>query len=107
MNGIQGTNPGGRQWNRILDAVVTIIKYKKSTIDHAIYIKFFTDGIVSYLTISTDNDLNTTNNETEFLELKIGFNSFNFISELKTIFSSRNSVLLLVVLRTLSVDFLR
>ena len=39
MNGIQGTNLAGRQWNRLLDAVVTILKYKKSTIDHAIYIK--------------------------------------------------------------------
>ena len=36
MNGIQGTNTSGIQWNIILDAVVTIIKYKKSTIDHAI-----------------------------------------------------------------------
>ena len=25
MNGIQGTNPDGRQWNRLLDAVVTIL----------------------------------------------------------------------------------
>ena len=41
MNGIQGTKPAGRQWNRLLDVVVTIIKYKKSTIYHAIYIKFF------------------------------------------------------------------
>ena len=36
MNGIQGTKTSGRQWNRLLDAVVAIIKYKKSTIDHAI-----------------------------------------------------------------------
>ena len=41
MNGIQGTNTDGRQWNRLLDAVVTIIKYKNSTIDHAIYINLF------------------------------------------------------------------
>ena len=46
-----------------------IIKYKKSTIYHAIYIKFFTDGTVSYLTVSTDYVLNTTNNETSFPEL--------------------------------------
>ena len=26
MNGIQGTKPAGRQWNRLLDAVVTILK---------------------------------------------------------------------------------
>ena len=41
MNGIQGANPAGRKWNRLLDAVVTILKYKKITIDHAIYIKVF------------------------------------------------------------------
>ena len=66
MNGIQGTNPDGRQWNRILDAVVTIINYKKSTIDHAIYIKVFADGTMSYLTVSTNDVLNNTNNENAF-----------------------------------------
>ena len=39
MNGIQEKNPDGRQWNQLLDAVVTIIKYKKSTIDNSIYIR--------------------------------------------------------------------
>ena len=68
MNGIQGTNPDGRQWKILLDAVVTILKYKKITIDHAIYIKFFTDGTVSYLAVSTDYVLNTTNNDTAFTE---------------------------------------
>ena len=43
MNGIQGTKPAGRQWNILLDAAVTILQYKKSTIDHAIYIKVFDD----------------------------------------------------------------
>ena len=38
MNEIQGTKPLGRQWNIILNAVVIILKYNKSTIDHAIYI---------------------------------------------------------------------
>ena len=66
MNGIQGTNPAGRQWNRLLDSVVTIIKYKKITIDHAIYIKVFADGTVSCLTVSTDGFLNTNNNENAF-----------------------------------------
>ena len=36
MNGIEGKNPSGIQWNRLLDAVVTILKYKRSKIDHAI-----------------------------------------------------------------------
>ena len=36
MNIIQGTKIAGRQWNIILDAVVTILKYNKGTIDHAI-----------------------------------------------------------------------
>ena len=69
MNGIQETKQAGRQWNRILDAVVTILEYKKSTIDHAIYIKVFDDGTVSYPTFSTDDVLNTTNNENAFPEL--------------------------------------
>ena len=69
MNIIQGTKPSGRKWNIFLDAVVTILKYKKSTIDYAIYIKVFTDGTVSYLTVSTDDIFNTTNNENAFPEL--------------------------------------
>ena len=69
MNGIQGAHPYGRQWNRLLDTVVTIIEYNKSTIDHVIYIKVFSDETVSYLTVSTDDVLNTTNNENVFLEL--------------------------------------
>ena len=59
----------GRQCNRLLDAVVTILKYKKSTIDHAIYIKVFNDVTVSYITVSTDDVLDTTNNETAFPKL--------------------------------------
>ena len=66
MNGIQETKPDGRQRNRLLDSVVTVIKYEKITIIHAIYINFFTDGTVSYLTVSTDDFINTTNNETVF-----------------------------------------
>ena len=69
MNGIQGTKPDGRQWNRLLDAVVTILKCIKSTIDHDIYIKVFTGVIVSYLSVSADDVLNTTNNENAFTEL--------------------------------------
>ena len=49
--------------------MVTKIKYKKIVIDHAIYIKFFSDGTVSYLTVSTDDFLITTDNETAFPEL--------------------------------------
>ena len=60
MNIIQGTKPDGRQWNRLLDSVVTFFKYKKSTIDHAIYIKVFTGGTV--FTFYTDDVPNTNNN---------------------------------------------
>ena len=73
MNVIQGTKPYGRQWNRLLDAVVTILEYKKSTIDHTIYINFFAGGTVSYLTVSTDDVLNTTNNDNAFPELTRAF----------------------------------
>ena len=61
-------NPGkktvGQQWNRILDVVVTMIKYKKITIDHTIYIKVLSDVTIYYFTVSTDDFLNTTNNKT-------------------------------------------
>ena len=46
-----------------------MLKYNKITIDHDIYIKFFSGGTVYYLTVSTDDFINTTNNETEFTEL--------------------------------------
>ena len=66
MNGIQGTITEGRQWNIILDTVITIIKYKKSTIDHDIYIEVLYDGAISYFTVSTDDGLNITTNYTVF-----------------------------------------
>ena len=69
MNGMQGKNPSVRQWNRILDELVTFMKYKKITIDNAIYIKIFPYCTVSYLTVSTDNVLNTKNNVTAFYEI--------------------------------------
>ena len=62
MNVIQGTKQAELQCNRLLDAVVTIIIYKKIIIDHSIYIKVFCDGKVSYLTVSTHGVLNTNNN---------------------------------------------
>ena len=43
------------QWLQLL--------YIKSTIYYAIYIKVFSGGIVSYITVSTDNVLSTTNNK--------------------------------------------
>ena len=73
MKGIQGTKPSGRKYNILLDAVITIIKNKKSTIDHAIHIKFISFGTVSYIIVSNDDVLNVTNNETAFTELKIFF----------------------------------
>ena len=49
--------------------MVKIPKYKKRTIDHAIYIKVFSDITVSYIRVSIDDVINTTNNETTFPEL--------------------------------------
>ena len=69
MNGIKGTKPAGRQWNKLLYAVVTIIKYKKSTIYHAIYIKFFSGETVSHPKVSTYYFLNNNNNKTAFIEI--------------------------------------
>ena len=64
----KGKKPAGQQWNRLLYSVFVIIKYNKSTIDNAIYIKVFYSGTVLYLTVSTYDVLNTTNNETVFPE---------------------------------------
>ena len=64
MNGIQGTKPDGQQWNQLLDAVVIMMKYKIITIDHAIFVKVFYNGNVSYITVYTYDVLNATNNET-------------------------------------------
>ena len=50
--------------------MVKILKYKKSTIDHSILIKVLYDGIFTYLTVSTDDNINITNNETAFTELR-------------------------------------
>ena len=53
--------------------MVTITKYKKIKIDHAIYIKFFSDTTVYCIAVSTDDFLNTNNNETKSPELRIFF----------------------------------
>ena len=76
MNRIQGVKPSGKQWNRLLDAVVSNLKYKKIKIDNAIYIKVFSDVTVSYITFSTDDVINTTTNETAFTELRIFFEEY-------------------------------
>ena len=69
MNGIQGTKPAGLKFNRLLDVLVPTLKYNKGTIYHSIYIKVFYDGTVSYIKVSTDDILNTYNNETKSPEL--------------------------------------
>ena len=76
MNWIQGPKPTGRQWGQLFDAVVTILKYKKSTIDHSIYIKVFSGGTVSYIAVFTYYVLNTTTNDTVFTELRIFFEEY-------------------------------
>ena len=62
MHGTQGTKPSARKWNRLLYELVTILKYKNSTIYHDIFITVFTDAKVSYLAVSTDDVINSTNN---------------------------------------------
>ena len=46
MNGIQVTTLAVRQCKRLLDAVVTIHKYKKVIEDDDIHIEVFSDGTV-------------------------------------------------------------
>ena len=79
MNGIHATELARRQWNQLLGAVVTVLKYRKITIYHAIYIKFLSGGTVSNLTVSTDDVLNTDNNETKFTYLRGVFEEYSEI----------------------------
>ena len=53
--------------------MVTIIKYKKITIDYSMYIKVLSDETFSYLIVFTDYCHSTTNNETAFTELRMVF----------------------------------
>ena len=50
-----------------------MMKHKKFTTDRAIYTKVFYYGTVSYLTVYTDDLLNTTNNKTSFPECRSVF----------------------------------
>ena len=59
-----------QQQNQLFDAMVTTLKYLKSTIDHAIYNLVLSDGTVSHITVSTDDVFNTTNNKTTFPHLR-------------------------------------
>ena len=70
MNVIQETKPPGLQYNQLLDAVVTMMKYENSTTSHDIYINVFSNGIVSYVSFNINGVLNNTNNETSFPELR-------------------------------------
>ena len=72
MNLIQKKTSAGRQWNQPLGAVVIIIKYKKSTMYNAIYIKVLSNVTLSYSKGSKYDILNTTNNKIEFPELRRG-----------------------------------
>ena len=76
---IQGTKPSLLQYNRIFDAVVTILECKKIAIDNSIYIKVFSDGTISYLEFSTGDFVNTTNNYTSFPEIRRVFEEFFYI----------------------------
>ena len=59
-----GKKPARRKLNQLLDSVVKSLKYKKRKIDNAIYIKVFSLGTLFYLTVYTDDVLNTIDNET-------------------------------------------
>ena len=76
MNGIQGGKSARQKCNRLLDAVVKIIKCKKIIIDHAIYTKVSSYVTVSYLTFYTDDVINTNNNDTDFTELRRVFEEY-------------------------------
>ena len=70
INDIQETKPAGRQWNPLINSVIKIIIYKKSTIYHDTSIMISSYVTVSCLTVTTDNVLNIDHNETTFTELR-------------------------------------
>ena len=61
MHGIQSNKPSDIQCKIILYALVKLISYKRSTIYHAMYVKIFYHGKVSYITVSMVDVFNTTN----------------------------------------------
>ena len=79
MNKIKSNKKPGIQRNRILDELVIMMKYNKIKIDHAIYIEILSDGNLPYFTVSTDDVLNNTNNNTHFTELMNIFEEKNYI----------------------------
>ena len=108
MNGIKGTNPAGIQLNPLLDEVVTILKYNKITIDHAIYIKVLSDWTLSCLTVSSGGVLNATDNDTAIPEiikvfgkrLRLKYNKYMYLSTLTFGFSRLLLVSVLIILIT-------
>ena len=50
----------------------SILKYNTSIINYAIYIKLFSGVTVSYLTVFTDDVINTMNNETALNKITRG-----------------------------------
>ena len=62
---------------QIIDLVVAIMIYKKIAIDNSVYINIFSGETVSYLTVSTDDVLNTTNNETSTPEIRRVFEEWS------------------------------
>ena len=73
-----GKKTAGLKYNRLLDSVFTILKYNKITMYHVNFIKVFSDGKVSYLTVSTGDVINNTNNKTAFTEITRVFDEMKF-----------------------------
>ena len=83
-----GEESAGQQYNRLLNAVVTTMDYKKITIDHVLYINLLSGGTVYCITVSNDDVLNTTNNQIPFTELIIFLRKFLRIKSKKYIYLS-------------------
>ena len=65
-----------KQRKQILYTAVTILKYMKIIIDHVIHSNLFSDGTMSFPTVSTNDFLNTNHNETAFIELRRVFEEY-------------------------------
>lgn len=73
MNSIQGTKPAGRTWYQLLDKFLVIkLKCIRNLVDLGLYSKYWKDGKdeLSIITLSTDDMLQSFDNEAVYHELR-------------------------------------
>ena len=61
MNGAQEKKTAVQNFNCLLDAVLKVLKYRNIKIDHAIYIRVFSNETVSYFIVFTNDVIKNPN----------------------------------------------